>query len=203
MPRRKPVEFKIPDGKTKPLPQGLHRIPPQNQTQALIMASDEKRERCSYVLAQYAHTLQMKKVRSNEELINRGFDYFKFCADRKLVPTVEGLASFCGINIRTLLAWQKKELHGFNDGEMETSEIVDQLKGILDAVDGDLALSGEISAIAWIFRRKVLNRWIEAQKIEIETTGGEEKPPLSAEEIARRLPDPDTDYSLELEELNT
>lgn len=188
--------FTIPDDKTKPLKQGLHRIPPAVQAQAAVMSSDDKRQRAAYILAQYNQTLTMRPVKSNAELIERAQDYFDFCMRKRLYPTIEGLASFCGYGSRTLLYWQNHERNGFSDGDESTADIVSRLKGIIDSLDGDLALAGEINPISWIFRRKATSGWVEANKLTIETTGGESRPPLSAEEIARRLPDPDADYNV-------
>lgn len=208
MPRRKselaPSQrvFKIPDDKTRPLPKtGLRSIPPQNQKAAIIMADDEKRARLASAMSAYCGTLHVMPVKSNAELIQRGEEYFKFCAQRRLVPTVEGLSSYVGYAVRTLLSWQNKERSGFHDGEETTGEIVERLKGVIDAIDGQLAADNDIPFLVWCFRRKALSNWVEAQKIQIETTGGgDTNKPLTAEEIARRLPDPDADYHIETDE---
>lgn len=196
MPRKK--VFRFPDDKTKPLPKsGLHRIPPQSQPAAVIMSSDSKRDTCASVLAEYKNCLLVTPVKSNLELIERGESYFKFCAERRLFPTIEGLASYLGYGVRTLLAWQNGERSGFSDGEQDTAEIIERLKGAIDALDGDLVMRGEIPPIPWIFRRKAVSGWVEAQKIQIETARKEESQPLTADQIARMLPDPDQNYSLE------
>ena len=197
--RRKPGRpsknvFTVPDPDKQAMT-GAPVVPPMAAPQAEVMRDEEKRFRMSRVLNQYARTINIQPVRSNAELQERGQDYFRFCADRRLYPTVEGLASFCGYSSRQLLRWERGEVTGFKDGSITTAEIVERLKGIIDSMDADLVLGGEIPSIPWIFRRKVLNQWAEATRLElVNANDTNERQPLSAEEIMRRLPDPDDDY---------
>lgn len=201
MPRRKsPPVFKIPDDTTQPK-RSLKGVPPQQQAKAVVMSDDGKRDSLAATMAAYCNTLTVSPVKSNAELMERGTDYFRFCAKRRLFPTIEGLASYCGYAVRTLLSWQNHERPGFHDGEESTAQIVERLKGVIDATDGELVMRGEIPAIPWIFKRKATSGWVEAQKLTIETTaGGQENKPLSIDEIAKRLPDPDADYQIGTED---
>lgn len=196
-PGRKPSvkKFVVPDEETRPVA-SMQGIAPQIQPAVAVMASDEKRGHMSAVLNQYKRRiLDATPVRSNAELLRRGYEYFDFCADRRLYPTIEGLATYIGYSTRQLLRWEKKESVPFQDGERSTAEIVEMLKGVLEAVDAELVLDGAIPAIPWIFRRKTISGWVEATQLQIVTNNDQDnRPPLTPEEIARRLPDPDDYY---------
>lgn len=188
--------------KTGPKPENKFRVPDQKrilQPHASNPATgtEEKRQMVEKTLRDYAETLDITPVRSNAELKQRGREYFLFCAERRLVPTVEGLASFCGYSAMQLRRWEHGQSGGFSDGLENTSAIVERLKALIDAVDGELSSTGVINPVCWIFRRKAVSNWVESSRLEIVSGNGNEiSPPLSPEEIARRLPDPDADYSV-------
>ena len=164
----------------------LHSVPPQNHAGASLQSA-EKRMRLRGALNAYADTIRVKPVQSNKELIERGEQYFKFCADRLLYPTREGLASFCGYSDSIFFQWPRISGGRFQDGRESTSDILDRLKGIIDSIEGDLVQDGSVDKIQWIFRRKAQSGWVEKQPEIIPTPSVPDV--LPPEEIEKLLPE--------------
>lgn len=115
----------MPDCQTKPITT-LRGIPPQNQAAAQVMADPSKREYAGNLLLALSDAYRMEPVRSNRELAERIEDYFRFCGERQILPTMEGMALYCGFSRQTFNDWLHDRNHGFADRFLgfSTSDIV-------------------------------------------------------------------------------
>jgi len=166
----------------------LHSVPPQNHRGASLQ-TDDKRLRLASALNAYSDTLTVPPVNSNEELINRAEQYFKFCADRLLYPTYEGLAAFLGYDNTIFFKWPRIDGEKFHDGLESTTDILLRCRAVIDAVDGDLVSDGSVDKIQWIFRRKAQSGWVEKVPDNNQPAFRAASDILSPEEIAKLLPD--------------
>lgn len=164
----------------------MKSVPPQSQGPASLQSA-EKRLRLAGALNAYSDTLTVAPVRSNRELLERGEQYFKFCADRLLYPTYEGLAAFCGYSNNIFFRWGNTG-GPFHDGPDTTGEVLERLKAVIDAIDGDLVADGSIEKVQWIFRRKAQSGWVEKTQVEVVDDKKAVPDALPPEEIAKMLP---------------
>lgn len=162
-------------------------IPPQSRGAVEIMQSDEKRARMAHVLLAYTDCLKMRKVKDIQELRERGQDYFRYCGEQRLIPTFEGLATYLGVSLKTLMNWERKKSTPFlEEYPGELSDEVMRLKGIVESIDGDLATAGDIAPVPWIFRRKAISGWEDRATVSlVDNRESVLPPPRTTEEIAR------------------
>lgn len=182
--------FVPPDMETKPLT-SLRGIPPQNRANAEVMSDPTKREYAGNLLHALAMSFKMKPVQSNQELAERIEDYIQYCSECQILPTMEGLALYCGYSRSTLFDWKSGRNHGFNDtvSGFTTSALVEKAYTILQAFDADMAMNAKVSPVSYIFRAKANWRYDDRVTVEVTQDNGNMRPPLTPEEIARNLPD--------------
>lgn len=181
---------------TKPKPNGGH-VPPQNRRDQQIMANVEKRARASETLRNLTEAFMVEPVRSNQELIERVRDYFLFCSNRQLTPTVEALALYLGFTRKTLNDWKTGHNGGFKDyvNGMTTKTIIERATEMLAAYDGALACENVVSAVPYIWRSKNYYDMSDSLTIKTEVDNGL-RPALTPEEIAKNLPEPVESYDI-------
>lgn len=143
--------------------------------------------------------MRMPPVQNNAELQERIDEYFKMAQHREIPPTVEEMSLYCGYTAQTVKDWRAGRRKGFPDEPqpgVTTATICKKAMDLMHQIDAVLTESGKLNTVAYIFRSK--NYYDMADKQEITITPGENSTaPLSPEEIAKRLPDPDADYSVE------
>lgn len=143
--------------------------------------------------------MRMPPVQSNAELQQRLDEYFQMAQQREIPPTVEEMALYCGYTAQAFKDWRLGNRKGFSDVPYpgaSTATICQKALNIMHQVDAVLTESGKLNTVAYIFRSK--NYYDMADRQEITITPSENSTaPLSAEEIAARLPDPDADYTVE------
>ena len=142
--------------------------------------------------------MRMPPVQSNAELQERLDEYFRMAEQREIPPTVEEMALYCGYTAQTFKDWRAGRNKGFPDEKpgVKTSTICKKAMDLMHQIDAVLTESGKLNTVAYIFRSK--NYYDMADRQEITITPSENSTaPLSAEEIAARLPDPDADYTVE------
>ena len=161
--------------------------PPQMAIPAAI-DTDPKRVQLSRALYAYAGTLHKRPVQSNAELLERAEEYFKYCADWNLYPTMEGLAVYLGYSHEMYHRWTQMSGERFKDGDIPTSDILERIRGIIEAIDGDLVVSGAIPAVPWIFKRKAQSGWSDAPRPDNNLMQGADPDCLSPEQIIKILP---------------
>ena len=141
--------------------------------------------------------MRMPPVQSNVELQQRLDEYFRMAEQREIPPTVEEMALYCGYTAQTFKEWRSGRNKGFPDVEpgITTATICKKAMDLMHQIDAVLTESGKLNTVAYIFRSK--NYYDMADRQEITITPSENSTaPLSAEEIAARLPDPDADYTV-------
>lgn len=183
----------IENSQNKQITQGAH-IPPQNRRAAELAASQAKMAHAQDVLSAVAATFDVMPVKSNHELSERIRQYFAYCQEKEILPTVEGLALFIGYHRSTLFDWKTGRNHGFRDvlesGDT-TSDLVKKAIEILACFDGTLAVDGTLNAIPYIYRSQNYYGLQNRQSISVEPPEAPLRPPLTPEEIARNLPELD------------
>ena len=195
---REQKPFIVPDDTTTELT-SLKGIPPQNQAAAQIMADPEKREYASHLLKALTDSFKMEPVKSNQEMADRMIQYFEFSAERKTLPTMEGMALFLGYSRPTLRDWRTGRNKGFSDLYLglSTSQLVQKALTVLESFDADMAMRQKVSPVTYIFRAKAISGYEDRHVIEIEANDTSSRP-LTPEEIAKNLPEMIDDGMIDL-----
>ena len=165
-----------------------------------IVDDDEGRSMISAAILAGRKALRMSPVQSNEEFLHRIDEYFAMAQQRGLPPTVEEMALYCGYTAQTFKDWTAGRRKGFADEPepgLNTATIAKKAIEMMHVVDAVMAETVTKNPAAYIFRSKNYYGMTERQEITI-TPNENATAPLSAEEIAKRLPDPEqTDYDVE------
>ena len=143
--------------------------------------------------------MQMPPVQSNAELQERLDEYFQMAQYREIPPTVEEMALYCGITSQTFRDWRAGRRKGFPDEPqpgLTSAMICKKAMDLMHQIDAVLTESGKLNTVAYIFRSKNYYDMVDKQEITVSPPENSTAP-LSPEEIARRLPDPDADYTVE------
>ena len=145
--------------------------------------TDEDKALFSKFLKETYVAYKKERVRSDDELKQRLNDYFKYCAEENVVPTVEEMAMWTGYSIQTVGDWE----HGRNKGfSSETSNIIKKAKNFLQTFDAKLAISGKMNFLAYCFRAKNYYGMSDKQEITV-TPNNPLGDNLSTEDIQQRL----------------
>ena len=102
------------------------------------------------------------KVQSDEELAERFDDYFKRCAMRGQVPTVEEMCMSTGYAQSTIWDWENGRRQGFSNS---TAEIIKKAKDVLKTFDAKLVISGKLNFLAYCFRAKNYYGMVDKQEM--------------------------------------
>ena len=143
--------------------------------------------------------MRMPPVQSNAELQERLDEYFQMAQHRKIPPTVEEMALYCGYTSQAFQDWRMGRRKGFPDEPqpgVTSAVIVKKAMEIMHQIDAVLTESGKLNTVAYIFRSKNYYNMVDKQEITVSPSENSTVP-LSPEEIAKRLPDPDADYTVE------
>ena len=142
--------------------------------------------------------IRMSPVQNNAEFAQRIDDYFEMAQERELPPTVEEMALYCGYTAQTFKDWSSGRRKGFPDEPapgLTTATIAKKAIEMMHNIDAVMAETVMKNPAAYIFRSKNYYGMSDKQEITITPAAGEAVP-LSPEEIAKRLPDPDADYDV-------
>ena len=124
-----------------------------------------------------------QKVSSDEELVQRIIDYFKYCALKDSRPTVEGMILCTGYSKTTISAWENGTRRGFSP---ETGEIIKRFKEMLAQIDAEMMLNGDEPVVGYIYRTKNYYGMTDQQTITVapaKSLGDG----LTEQEVAERL----------------
>lgn len=113
--------------------------------------TDEDRALVSKLLGEVMVEYKQPRVKSDEELAQRIDDYFRRCAFRGQVPTVEEMCMSTGYTQQTCYDWETGKNHGFS---AETSLIIKKAKEVLKTFDAKLVIAGKLNFLAYCFRAK-------------------------------------------------
>lgn len=203
--RRKPYgKHKSPDETTEfrfSTEEELRKKPAVPQLIGLkeIVDSPKARSVISEAILAGRKAIRMAPVQNNREFMQRIDDYFEMAQSRSLPPTVEEMALYCGYTSQTFKDWVAGRRKGFDDEPipgLNTATIAKKAIEMMHNVDAVMAETIMKNPAAYIFRSKNYYGMADRQEITI-TPGENSSTPLSAEEIASRLPDPDADYNVD------
>lgn len=171
----------------------MRGMPPHRQAVQQIVTNPEARSLVGQVLGEYRKAFLMPKVNSNSELIDRLDKFFEMAEQRQIPPTIQEMALYCGYTSSTFKDWRDGRNKGFPDeggATPPTSAIVKKAVEILHGMDMVLTQSGKINPVAYIWKAKNWYGERDVQEIVV-TPSGDRTVPLTPEEIAKNLPDPD------------
>lgn len=123
-----------------------------------------------------------------EQRIN---EYFDYCEKNDVKPGFVMLGNWLGVSRSTLNQWKKGDYRSSTHTDI-IQKAVSQLESLWEMY----MLDGKVNIVAGIFIGKQYYGAVDKQEITISANENSTEP-LSAEEIARRLPDPDADYGVE------
>lgn len=180
--------FKVPESRTRPI-RSLKGVPPQCQAAAVMMSSDENREYAANILHEVSDFVKMPRVQSNAELQERINDYFDFCVEKRIPPTWEGMALYCGYTRSAFFDWATGRSKGFKDekSDLTTNVIVQKAREVLAVFDATLVITGKIPVIPYIFRACNYYGMVNKQTVDIGSNTAESAQPLSRDQIIQQL----------------
>lgn len=123
-----------------------------------------------------------------EDRINQYFDY---CVQNDLKPGFVMMANWLGVNRDTLNQWKR----GIYRAGTHTA-IIQKAVNQLEALWETYMLEGKVNIVAGIFIGKQYYGAVDKQEITI-TPNENSTAPLTAEEISKRLPDPEAEYEVD------
>lgn len=140
---------------------GLNRgdrqhVPTWAKTEDDIMMDDVKKASMSFYLRQLSGMLgRQDKVKSDKELDEKAREFFDYCSQINMFPTIEAFALYIGYDATIIAEWAsgRKPLMHDLPGK-NTSEIINRVKCAFAALDGYLAMDGSANTVAYIFRAK-------------------------------------------------
>lgn len=91
---------------------------------------------------------KQKPCKTTQEVEDRISLYFETCAQKGVLPTVEGIALSCGVTTATINDWANGVTHP------ERGIYILRAKQLISELDAQLVSMGKIPATAYIFRSK-------------------------------------------------
>ena len=132
------------------------KVPNWAITEESVMMDDVKKSSMSFYLRQLSGMLgRREKVSSDSELEQKAREFFDYCAQINMFPTLEAFALYIGYDIHMIAEWAagRKPLRHDLPGETSVS-ITNRIKCAFAALDGYLAMDGSANTVAYIFRAK-------------------------------------------------
>lgn len=118
-------------------------------------------------------------------------EYFDYCVQNDLKPGFVMMANWLGVSRDTLNQWKRGNYRAATH-----TDIIQKAVNQLEALWETYMLEGKVNIVAGIFIGKQYYGAVDKQEIAI-TANENSSAPLSVEDIAKQLPDPDADYSVE------
>ena len=112
------------------------------------------------VLNSYLTILDRTEIQTPEECAERLNEFFKGCAERGQLATIERMALELGTTNTTLNTW----ISGKLKGEV-IARMLEKAKQIIAAQDAELALRNRINSILYIFRSKNFYGMVDKREI--------------------------------------
>lgn len=153
-----------------------------------LLAQYEDKSFIGKIVSETLVAYKQPKVKSNAELAQRLSDYFTFCAQNNVIPTVEEMCLYTGYAIQTIWDWEKGNSHPFRDTELNltTAEIIKKAKAFMRVFDAKLVVSGKMNPVTYIFRAKNYYGMTDKQEVEVTKTNqlGDN---MTDDELAKKL----------------
>ena len=132
-----------------------------------LLAQYEDKSFIGKIVSETLVAYKQPKVKSNAELAQRLSDYFTFCAQNNVIPTVEEMCLYTGLNLTT-------------------AEIIKKAKAFMRVFDAKLVVSGKMNPVTYIFRAKNYYGMTDKQEVEVTKTNqlGDN---LTDDELAKKL----------------
>ena len=155
------------------------------QSNVAVKTEDDKKL-VSTLLTEVLVEHKQPKVQNDEELAERFNDYFRRCAQRGQIPTVEEMCMSTGYAQSTIWDWENGRRQGFSSA---TAEIIKKAKDVLKTFDAKLVISGKLNFLAYCFRAKNYYGMVDKQEMVV-TPNVQNDSDYSADDIKKRyLPD--------------
>ena len=157
---------------------GTHNFP----NAKMDVKTTEDRALVRTLLTEVLVEYNQERVKSDEELAERLNNYFKRCAERGQIPTIEEMCLTTGYTMGTCSDW----IYGRNKGfSPATSQIMKKSKEIVQTFDAKLVISGKLNFLAYCFRAKNYYGMTDKQE-HIITPNVQTAADYSVEEIKKR-----------------
>lgn len=125
----------------------------------------------------------MPKCVTEDEFVTRFNDYFNFCIEQEIKPTVESFALAFGITTQTVRKWETGEYGAFK------KDLVKRGKTIMQTFLTNAVMEGKVNPVTYIFYSK--NYYGMVDKVEHIANTGVEQSDESKKELLEALPDDD------------
>lgn len=106
------------------------------------------------LVKQYKEFLHWENITASEDMDEafeqRIIDFFDYCIEKELRPTVEGFCASCGISRQTYNYWK----NGLVKVSERRKEAIEKLEGILLALLSEWSLNGNVNPVIAIFNLK-------------------------------------------------
>lgn len=134
------------------------------------------------IMKEILHNANKKPVKSDKECEERLAEYFLWCAEHGVRPTVEEMALAVGYSASTLWDWE----NGRSQSAYR-SELVKKAKALIQTFDAKAVIQGGLNPLVYFFRAKNYYGMKDQQDIVVspsQTPLGDE---VNAEELKKKL----------------
>lgn len=125
----------------------------------------------------------MPKCMNEDEFVTRFNDYFNFCIEQEVKPTVESFALAFGVTTATIRNWESGEYGSFK------KDLVKRAKTIMQAFLTNAVMEGQVNPVTYIFYSK--NYYGMVDKVEHVENTGFERSDEAKRELIDSLPSDD------------
>lgn len=132
------------------------------------------------IVRECSQYLTATAVTTKEELVERVTDFFYDYSHNGCLPSIEKLSVRLGVTTKTLKKWYNGETRP------EFQQIMTNVMAIFQAIEADLAITGKMNPVVYIFRGKNYYQMTDRQEIVVERKNVFAES-VSREEIESRL----------------
>lgn len=132
------------------------------QTNTLLTSSKEDKLVISKIMNELMIAYKQTRVTCDEEYAQRLDEYFLYCANNGIVPTIEEMCLFVGYSRKTLWDWKVGKSGGLGN---LTSGITQKAFETVAAFDAKLVIAGKMNVVAYIFRSKNYYEMVDKKEI--------------------------------------
>lgn len=111
--------------------------------------NDAPPEAVNHALKSIMHWQRREIPATDEEFAERLNEFFQRCCENNEIPTVEKMAIALGTYRQHLWEWEVQETKG-----RLVSDMIKRAKAMISAMDAELAMTGKIQPVVYIFRAK-------------------------------------------------
>lgn len=155
------------------------------------MEDESKRDESSIVIEELRKSWYMSKVNSNQELEDRLDEFFEMSQNRRIPPTVEEMAMYCGYTSSALHKWKNGQERPFSDitrSGLDTVGIVKKAYEMIAAYDAIMVGKGKMNPVGYIWLSKQHFDYKDVKEVVV-SNDQPIRQALTADEIAANLPE--------------